>query len=238
VKRRIFFRKINVFLFLNITFPLGHVQNVRMRLEIQSLLVCTAVFSTRCRPTFQRCVLPPHHRPDYGGSTHLGAGDVGHVVLHRQFYRRAAFLKDQRRLVAALSVAFPILTAVSTLLLLLESPLWLSPRAVTEDSHELRAVSDSMEPDNSARKTCLLGTCACSRSGTAERVLPLPADIRYLCGRVVSRWHGPAGGCVRGRVRGHSSAGVVSFGVTRFVDEHVVTREPCGTEFVRVNQGY
>jgi hypothetical protein len=30
------FRKINVFLFLNITFPLGHVQNVRMRLEILS----------------------------------------------------------------------------------------------------------------------------------------------------------------------------------------------------------
>jgi hypothetical protein len=31
-----FFRKINVFLFLNITFPLGHMQNVRIRLEILS----------------------------------------------------------------------------------------------------------------------------------------------------------------------------------------------------------
>jgi hypothetical protein len=31
-----FFRKINVFLFSNITFPLGHMQNVRMRLEILS----------------------------------------------------------------------------------------------------------------------------------------------------------------------------------------------------------
>jgi hypothetical protein len=29
-----FFRKINVFLFLNINFPLGNMQNVRMRLEI------------------------------------------------------------------------------------------------------------------------------------------------------------------------------------------------------------
>jgi hypothetical protein len=28
---RWFFRKINVFLFFNITFPLGHMQNVRMR---------------------------------------------------------------------------------------------------------------------------------------------------------------------------------------------------------------
>jgi hypothetical protein len=35
VTRR-FFRKINVFLFLNITFPLGHMQNVRMCLEILS----------------------------------------------------------------------------------------------------------------------------------------------------------------------------------------------------------
>jgi hypothetical protein len=33
---RWFFRKINVFLFLNITFPLGHMQNVRIRLEILS----------------------------------------------------------------------------------------------------------------------------------------------------------------------------------------------------------
>jgi hypothetical protein len=33
---KIFFRKNNVFLFLNITFPLGHMQNVRMRLEILS----------------------------------------------------------------------------------------------------------------------------------------------------------------------------------------------------------
>jgi hypothetical protein len=31
-----FFRKINVFLFLNITIPLGHMQNVRLRLEILS----------------------------------------------------------------------------------------------------------------------------------------------------------------------------------------------------------
>jgi hypothetical protein len=31
-----FFRKINVFLFLNIIFPLGHMQNVRKRLEILS----------------------------------------------------------------------------------------------------------------------------------------------------------------------------------------------------------
>jgi hypothetical protein len=29
-----FFCKINVFLFLNITFPLSHMENVRMRLEI------------------------------------------------------------------------------------------------------------------------------------------------------------------------------------------------------------
>jgi hypothetical protein len=34
-----FFRKINVFLFLNITFPLGHMQNVRMRLEIISQIL-------------------------------------------------------------------------------------------------------------------------------------------------------------------------------------------------------
>jgi hypothetical protein len=27
--------------------------------EVQSLLGCTAVFSNRCRPTFQRCVLSP-----------------------------------------------------------------------------------------------------------------------------------------------------------------------------------
>jgi hypothetical protein len=33
---RWFFFKINVFLFLNITFPLGHMQNVRMHLEILS----------------------------------------------------------------------------------------------------------------------------------------------------------------------------------------------------------
>jgi hypothetical protein len=31
-----FFRKINVFLFLNITFPLGHMHSVRMRFEILS----------------------------------------------------------------------------------------------------------------------------------------------------------------------------------------------------------
>jgi hypothetical protein len=35
-KKVFFSRKINVFLFLNITFPLGHMQNVKMRLEILS----------------------------------------------------------------------------------------------------------------------------------------------------------------------------------------------------------
>jgi hypothetical protein len=34
-----FSRKINVFLFLNITFPLGHMQSVRMHLEILSQTV-------------------------------------------------------------------------------------------------------------------------------------------------------------------------------------------------------
>jgi hypothetical protein len=39
--------------------------------EVQSLLGCTAVFLIGCRPTFQRCVLPPSSGPDDGGSTHL-----------------------------------------------------------------------------------------------------------------------------------------------------------------------
>jgi hypothetical protein len=32
--------------------------------EAQNLLGCTAVFLIECRPTFQRCVLPPSSGPD------------------------------------------------------------------------------------------------------------------------------------------------------------------------------
>jgi hypothetical protein len=37
-------------------------QLVKKSLEAQNLLGCTAVFLIRCRPTFQRCVVPPSSR--------------------------------------------------------------------------------------------------------------------------------------------------------------------------------
>jgi hypothetical protein len=73
-------------------------------------------------------------------------------------YTLGAFLKDDWRLVAALSAAFPVLTAVSTLLLLRESPLWLVSKGRGRGKTELGAASDPQEPDNGPGKAGLLCT--------------------------------------------------------------------------------
>jgi hypothetical protein len=79
---------------------------------------------------------------------------VGILVV----YTLGAFLKDNWRLVAALSAAFPILTAVSTLLFVRESPLWLVSKGGGTGQTELKAVSDPQQPDDCPGKAGLLGT--------------------------------------------------------------------------------
>lgn len=66
-------------------------------------------------------------------------------------YILGAFLKDNWRLVAGLSAAFPILTAVSTLVLLPESPLWLLSKGRDRDT-ELRAVPGPQEALQAGRQ--------------------------------------------------------------------------------------
>ncbi|KDR07364.1 Solute carrier family 2, facilitated glucose transporter member 8 [Zootermopsis nevadensis] len=73
-------------------------------------------------------------------------------------YTLGAVLKDNWRLVAALAAAFPIFTAVSTLLLLRESPLWIVSEGRGRGQFELGATSDRQEPDNSSRKAGLWRT--------------------------------------------------------------------------------
>jgi hypothetical protein len=73
-------------------------------------------------------------------------------------YTLGTFLKGKWRQVAALSAAFPILTAVFTLLLLRESPLWLVSKGRDRGQSDLKAASDPTERDNCVRKTGLLRT--------------------------------------------------------------------------------
>lgn len=74
-------------------------------------------------------------------------------------YILGAFLKDNWRLVAGLSAAFPILTAVSTLVLLPESPLWLLSKGRDRDT-ELRAVPGPQEALQAGRQLGKLRTLA------------------------------------------------------------------------------
>lgn len=59
-------------------------------------------------------------------------------------YILGAFLKDNWRLVAAISAGFPIFTAVTTFVLLPESPLWALSKGRGRDT-ELRAVPEPQE---------------------------------------------------------------------------------------------
>lgn len=72
-------------------------------------------------------------------------------------YILGAFLKGNWRLVAGLSAAFPILTAVSTMVLLPESPLWLLSKGRDRDT-ELRAVPGPQEALQAGRQLGKLRT--------------------------------------------------------------------------------
>jgi hypothetical protein len=62
----------------------------RLVLEVQNLLGCTAVFLIECRPTFQRCVLPPSSGSHDLGSTHfwnVGRHPIKNTAVHpRRFW--------------------------------------------------------------------------------------------------------------------------------------------------------
>jgi hypothetical protein len=83
-------------------------------------------------------------------------------------YVLGALLKDNWRLVAGLSAAFPIFTAVATLALLPESPLWLLSKGRDRDT-ELRAVPGPQEALQSGRQIGKL------------RTLGLPQAWKPLC---------------------------------------------------------
>jgi hypothetical protein len=70
-------------------------------------------------------------------------------------YTLGAFLKDNWRLVAAISGGLPVFTAVATLVLLPESPLWALSKGRGTDI-ELTTVSGPEESDQSPRKTGVL----------------------------------------------------------------------------------
>lgn len=70
-------------------------------------------------------------------------------------YILGAIFKDNWRLVAAISAAFPILTAVTTLVLLPESPLWVLTKGRGKDT-ELRPVPEPQGAVSSSSKTSVL----------------------------------------------------------------------------------
>jgi hypothetical protein len=95
VTRCFFPRKVNVFLFLKITFPLGHMQNVRMRLEILSQTLVPNKY------TIQRLVERFHETGSIGEKRRSGR----HSVLSNDSLEdiRARLLQSPRKSLRKLS---------------------------------------------------------------------------------------------------------------------------------------